>query len=239
MDNKLFYAGLAASLLIHTFVIAYMFSAAAGISLQPQPRQGMEVTYQMLQPQPPPAKSLVREVKAASAARPIKDVEVFSKKAEGFPATVNDVKDISRFGVKPYPEKKQAPQIAALDAGRKITVPLLTAEKMTNPRYLSYNQQIRRRIEERAYTYVHHPDFASGEVYLTFVLDSGGGLKGIQIIREKTSANLYLQQAGLRSIEESAPFPSFPQDLDYPELTFNVIISFEVISGVEAAGLVR
>jgi len=32
----------------------------------------------------------------------------------------------------------------------------------------------------------------------------------------------------LRSIKDANPFPPFPKDLNYPELTFNVVISFEV-----------
>jgi hypothetical protein len=32
---------------------------------------------------------------------------------------------------------------------------------------------------------------------------------------------------GVKSVQEAGPFPPFPQDLNYPELTFNVSISFQ------------
>jgi len=31
-----------------------------------------------------------------------------------------------------------------------------------------------------------------------------------------------------KSIFDASPFPAFPKDLDYPELSFNVIISFQI-----------
>jgi len=67
----------------------------------------------------------------------------------------------------------------------------------------------------------------SGRVYLTFVLSSGGMLKQLQIIDSKTSANEYLRNVALKSIKESSPFPPFPIGFDYPEFTFNLLISFQ------------
>ena len=75
--------------------------------------------------------------------------------------------------------------------------------------------------------YLNDPQFVTGEVYLTFILLSNGTLRDVKIIDEKTTANAYLRNLGLRSIKESNPFPSFPGDLTYPELTFSVVIAFE------------
>ena len=60
------------------------------------------------------------------------------------------------------------------------------------------------------------------------MLSSDGSLKEIKIINNKTVANDYLRNVGLRSIKESSPFPAFPFDLKYPELSFNIVISFEI-----------
>ena len=46
-------------------------------------------------------------------------------------------------------------------------------------------EAISRNIKRRAYAYVNHPDFEAGEVYLTFVLGSGGDLRALKIIEEK------------------------------------------------------
>jgi hypothetical protein len=74
---------------------------------------------------------------------------------------------------------------------------------------------------------VNHPDFEAGKVYLTFVLASNGALQQLQIIENKTFANDYLRTIALKSIKESNPFPPFPKDFDYPEFTFNLLISFQ------------
>ena len=157
------------------------------------------------------------------------DVDVVSRKMDMFSSMVSNIKDISKAAGKIEASAKKNPAIKTLELDRKITVPLLKAEKITNPKYLNYNQGIREKIKRRAYSYVRHPGFASGEVYLTFVLASNGTLSNIKVISEKTSANEDLIAIGKSSVEESAPFPSFPEDLNYPELTFNVIISFEVV----------
>lgn len=111
---------------------------------------------------------------------------------------------------------------------RFVSIPLLDSGKISNPKYLNYHEHIRNKIRSRAYLYVNSPEFDVGEVYLTFVLLADGALKQIKIIEEKTDANSFLRTVGLRSVKESSPFPSFPEDLEYPELSFNVIISFKI-----------
>jgi outer membrane biosynthesis protein TonB len=115
-----------------------------------------------------------------------------------------------------------------LSAKRRISVPVLQSEKMASPRYLNYNDRIRAKIQSRAASYVDDKNFREGEVYLTFVVLANGALKDIQVIDDKTRATVFLKDVGLRSIRESSPFPPFPEDLKYPELSFNVIISFQV-----------
>ena len=110
----------------------------------------------------------------------------------------------------------------------RISVPFLESDKTKNPKYLSYNQAISERIKRQAYTYIHHPQFEDGHVCLTFVLTSSGILKDLRINDHLTSANAYLRDVSLKSILESNPFPPFPKDLNFFELTFNVAITFEV-----------
>ena len=140
------------------------------------------------------------------------------------------VKDISKWDASKS-ENKQPIGLkgaTALKSERKISVPVLKSEKITNVKYVSYNESIRQKIRQQAYKYAENPDFQSGEVYLTFVLGSDGQLKDIKIIEDKTRANTFLRNVGLRSVREASPFAAFPKDLMYPELTFNVVISFEV-----------
>jgi outer membrane biosynthesis protein TonB len=109
---------------------------------------------------------------------------------------------------------------------KTVSVPLLESEKINNPSYQSYYSLVRARIRQRAY--FNYAEYYAGEVYLTFILNNDGSLKDLKIIEEKSSGGPYLRTIGLKSIKEAVPFPPFPKALNYPELTFNVVISFQV-----------
>lgn len=192
----------------------------------------MEVVYEDSQPlKPKPIKvETPQEVKVLKKdmEKPLHKVDILKKNESFKSALKQESYDASKLLDRADLDKKQLPQITKLDHGPKITIPLLETEKITNPQYLSYNDRIRQKIKQRAYHYVNDPDFEKGEVYLTFVLLSNGDLKETKVINSKTLANNYLRRVGLKSIEESSPFPPFPKDFNYPELTFNVVISFEV-----------
>jgi outer membrane biosynthesis protein TonB len=109
---------------------------------------------------------------------------------------------------------------------KTVSVPVLESEKINNPSYQSYYSLVRARIRQRAY--FNYAEYYAGEVYLTFILNNDGSLKELKIIEEKSSGGPYLRTIGLKSIKEAVPFPAFPKALNYPELTFNVVISFQV-----------
>ncbi|MCR4337489.1 MAG: hypothetical protein NUV91_06760, partial [Candidatus Omnitrophica bacterium] len=109
----------------------------------------------------------------------------------------------------------------------QIAISLLESAAGTQPKNLKYHQQVRERIRKMAYMYLDDPRFQDGEVYLTFVVSATGVLKQVQVIPEKTQASDYARQAGLKSIKDSNPFPSFPADLKSSELIFNVVIDFD------------
>ncbi len=134
--------------------------------------------------------------------------------------------DMSKLDDKFLVVNKQPAQITEVNMKRKVSVPALKSEKINNPLYQNYYQAVRSVIKKRAYANYSKTD--TGEVYLTFVLLSDGRLKQLQVIDERTSANDFLKDISLRSIKESSPFPAFPGDLNYPELSFNVVISYEV-----------
>ena len=233
MDSRLFYGILAASFVAHGTLIAGSSLLTHRIKIFAKPVKPLEVTYETIpeEPRKQPQNSF-KEVQIVKSKElppelPVA-VKVISKKPDIFSSMHNDLRELTRSTQRMESSEKQMPSIRSLGGERKITVPLLRSEKMTNPKYLGYTQGIRQSIERRAYHYARSSDFASGEVYLTFVLTSAGALGAVKIIPGKTHASAYLQNIGIRSIQESAPFPPFPPDLAFPELTFNVIISFEL-----------
>lgn len=227
MQNKLFYGCFIISCLIHFSIIKSL--ASKRVIAPPKKVQQIEVTYQKMasvkvEKQKPVIEKEVKSIKE----KPLqKDVKLIKKTNEKFSVFDKEVKDISKFSKKVSLDKKRTPDIKTLDLDRKISVDLVRSEKITNPRYISYNQTLRQRIRNKAYSYFDLEGFNEGEVYVSFIVNSAGELEGINIIDEKTSAGEYVRSVGLRSVKDSAPFPPFPKDLAYPQLTFNIIISFK------------
>lgn len=229
MEKYRFRISLLVSFLIHFFTIVFFSVEIGKASAKAEPKS-MEVTYQIEKiaqarqvfPQNPKIdKSVIKE--ESSSTHP---------KAEDFLSVKGKINDLSRlktpFETSPTFDKAPMADLKSGEPTREIVVPSLVVEKMTNPKYARYKDNIRQKIKEKAYQYIQNPAFQSGEVYLTFILLANGTLKQFKVIDEKTRANEYLREISLKSIEESNPFPPFPADLNYPELTFSVPISFRI-----------
>jgi len=109
---------------------------------------------------------------------------------------------------------------------KKITLPAIDMAKIGNPSYINYYQLVREKIRRAAYQNYNRNE--TGEVYITFVISEAGYLKEVRLVEEKTQAADYLKEIALASVRNASPFPNFPKELDYSQLTFNVVISFEV-----------
>ncbi|HLF18149.1 MAG TPA: hypothetical protein VI749_04550 [Candidatus Omnitrophota bacterium] len=227
-EDRVFSIGLFLSFIIHLTVIGYLSSERFKV-LQ-KPLKQIEVTYQAIEHKKKIEEQEKRSevIKAVTKKEEPKKIEILTKEPSDLPLSGRELRDISKLSDHFRFSQKQTPKIKTLDVSREISIPMLVSEKINNPKYLSYNQNIREKIRQQAYRHVDHPDFQQGEVYLTFVLGANGALQDLQIIDERTHANDYLRMAGLRSIKDANPFPPFPKDLSYPQLTFNVVISFEV-----------
>lgn len=92
--------------------------------------------------------------------------------------------------------------------------------------YLDYYQGIREKIRRVAnYNYYNYSKI--GEIYLSFVLESSGNLKNIELFNDKSTSDRGLKEIAFNSVKEASPFPPFPRGLSQKELSFNVVISFE------------
>ena len=113
-----------------------------------------------------------------------------------------------------------------MPAKKKITLPAVDIDKINNPSYLSYYQVVREKVRRAAYQ--NYSRTETGDVYLSFIVSREGFLTDVRLVEEKSSSSKYLRGVALSSIKEASPFPDFPKELDYPRLSFNVIISFEI-----------
>lgn len=116
------------------------------------------------------------------------------------------------------------PDIIAIK--KKITLPPISIDKINNPSYISYYQIVREKIRRAAYQ--NYTRTETGEVYLSFIVSGDGYLREIRLVEERSSPSPYLRDIAIRSIKDASPYPSFPKELDYPRLSFNVVISFEI-----------
>jgi TonB family protein len=113
-------------------------------------------------------------------------------------------------------------------AKKKITLapPAESLNKINSPSYIGYFQLTREKVKRilyQRYTYTEE-----GEVYLSFIVANDGSIRDVRVNEDRSSSSPYLREIAIASVKEASPFPAFPKDLEYPELSFNVIVSFEV-----------
>ena len=91
--------------------------------------------------------------------------------------------------------------------------------------YVGYYDLIRQKIKYNLFK-MYRPRNRQGEVYVEFILGSDGRLKDAQVLNEKSSQSTHLQEVTIKALRQSSPFPPFPEELNDPEINFNVVISF-------------
>ncbi|MDP3143605.1 MAG: hypothetical protein Q8N14_06725 [Candidatus Omnitrophota bacterium] len=220
-DNS-FRLSIGFSLLVHSVIL--LFLPKLTTSQMNRTLEKIEVTYYKLQALSEALQPKSGETKPPEMKKNFKDnISLLSK--DRLPA-IPLAKDASHFFKKIDAQERKPLTIKQFMAQKKISLPPIKSEKMKNPVYNNYYQIIREKIRHRAYT--NYSRYETGEVYLTFVVTSDGNLKAVKLMEEKTRAAGYLQEVALKSINDAAPFPSFPANLQFPELSFNVVISFEV-----------
>lgn len=223
-ENKIFKYALITSICIHIFFIVVLL--ITNIQYYREDKEKVvEVIYQSQTIQEKTLSEQQKHIKSVRSEKKLSIPQLLTQRDHVPPQPLHDKE---KALVKLKMGEKSSIRINKFGEKRQIKIPMLDSDKMMGSRYMTYHEQVREKIRNRAYFYVDDPEFESGEVYLTFVLASSGDLKQVKVIHDKTQANNYLRSVGMRSIKESSPYPSFPKDLNYPELTFNVVISFEM-----------
>lgn len=214
--EKTFQIALCVSVLAHAVMLYQL--PQMNLTVHKSPKQ-LEVTYQ--------------QIKGVS-----RDLMLLTKKLEQSKDSERDKIHVVKtpesehslfkdnFLVKKIQELQNKPKLAKIDTQKKKSVTSTLESKMENPLYKTYYQKIRERIKRRAYR--NYTKYEEGEIYLSFMIANDGKLKAVKVFKDKSSPNDFLQEITLRSVQDAAPYPKFPSNLDFPELSFNVIISFEL-----------
>lgn len=203
-----------ASILLHSTAVLVVFGIRQWQGLD-RPAHLTQITLSRIVKEKPSTKI----TRAVTKPDPALDKSLVPYRSN-VPLTMGKSKSASPVGLKMY--ERQTEKIKGMTVSRKISVPELYSEKINIPAYANYYQTVRDWIKKRADLIC--TQLEEGEVYLTFIVTADGKISQIKIIEEKTSANDYLRDVALRSAREASPFPTFPKDLKYPELTFNVVI---------------
>ncbi|MDP2938859.1 MAG: hypothetical protein Q8O13_02095 [Candidatus Omnitrophota bacterium] len=216
-QENVFRFSLIVSVIIHAFFLyklPHLNTSSLNKSLQE-----IEVTYYKLQ-----MLKLKTEDSRVAFKKPQEEKVTLLKK-ENPPSPL--LKEAESFFKKNQSVQKNPMSVKQFSSLKRISVPEVKSDnKIKNPKYNNYYQVIREKV--RRYAYGNYTRYETGEVYLVFVVLRDGSLKDVRLIEEKTKANSYLKEIALKSIKDASPYPSFPEGLSYPELSFNVIISFEI-----------
>ncbi len=226
MSDSTFMKALVISALLHSLV----FLSVSPRILALGRKENIRITYvknppvPKYQPRQTPRKELIEiDDRHRDAGKMLASARVdkseFTRRQPLAPASVS--------GYMPKPLSiKEADSFGGMSK-KKVTLPRIEMNvKIKSPSYNGYYELIREKIRHAAYR--NYAQTETGEVYLAFVVGSDGNLKDVRYIEERSTPSYYLKDISLRSMKEAAPFPPFPQDLDYPQLSFNVIISFQI-----------
>jgi outer membrane biosynthesis protein TonB len=222
------------------FQFAFLLSLGLhGLAILPNPFSG-------LLPKPKKETNLqVKYLKPDLIKNPAVKTPISSAKKEPFLSIPNKVVAKAKISPPPFVEREEVlkkikptrvnnsqvtkPVMANNDVisiKKRITLPPVDLDKMDNPTYISYYQLVREKIKRAAYQNYSRAD--AGDVFISFVISEDGYLKNLLLQQEKSCSNNYLKEIAIRSVKDASPFPNFPKELDYPQLSFNVIISFEI-----------
>ncbi len=95
--------------------------------------------------------------------------------------------------------------------------------------YIGYYRLVREKIRYYAdKNYIKEGSASEGEIFLSFVVTSRGELLHIMIIDRRSAEDSLLRNIAIDSVKDASPFPAFPQGMNQYQITFNVIISFEL-----------
>lgn len=223
LSDTIFRAAIIASLSIHGVVLFQNLHFRLHSAARNERLEKIEVTYTLNRTPPPPKQN------PAPRELTVKLPTKITLEKKPLPPFVDKSTFFTQEGNRFSRERLDKPAFDKPDIisiKKNIALPPLDLNKINNSSYIGYYQIVREKIRRSAYQNFTHTE--TGEVYLSFIIASDGSLKDILIMDDKSSFSQYLRETSLRSVKSASPFPVFPKELDYPQLSFNVIISFEI-----------
>lgn len=205
--------GLTLSLLVHAAAFWIMSGGQRPPQEQRLPLKEIEVSYYRRAEQPQPSAPV-----NVAAVRP---------SAPPAPAVAGPMRPA------PMASAVLEPPAAASAAAQKQQMPdtidlsNLTQLSKNAVAYVDYFRLLRERIRQSAMR--RYPSrSAQGEVFLTFTVTADGRVINAHLVDAKSTPDPMLRAASLESLRDAAPFPPFPKTLNRPQMTFHIIIAYEL-----------
>ncbi len=214
-ENKSFQLAVLVSVLLHSI----LFIGLPQMPFLPSTRslQTLEISYYKI-------KEMPKKKTVAKKAKPI--VKKLPK------VTKEDILNPRAAAKKARKAIKKPRQMTALEDAKEKTFAKVVEEEQDDAKkatYISYYRAVREKIREWAdRNYPKNKKLAEGEVFLSFIVASSGELLQVMVVDEKSVSSRFLRNIAINSIRDASPFPSFPKGMEYYQITFNVIISFEL-----------
>lgn len=200
---------LLASLLIHFVFIAGFFLPDFFFPKQTQPERKEVKQLEMLDPDLVIVKNpTVSRPKPELAALPYQE-NIFESLLQAssrqlFPEREGIAKKSNSFSLSQLPAQKKL---------------------QDTPAYMNYYRLVREKIRQKAYQ--SYNGQKQGDIFLNFTIRQDGSLEEVKFTGQSVNIR-ELKRIALSSLEKSAPFPPFPEELkSHPRLLFNVPIHFK------------
>lgn len=95
--------------------------------------------------------------------------------------------------------------------------------------YIGYYRAVREKIKQCADSnYPKDDGVGGGEVFLSFAVASNGELLQVKVVEARSVDNKLLKGIAINSVRDASPYPRFPDGMSQYQITFTVVISFEV-----------
>lgn len=229
-DNKSLQIAFLASILLHFAV--FLSAPYVGALPKRQPISPIKVSYFKVKERPEKLvgqkpKSQIFPTVAPEALPEVKKEDIINQPLQPKPAA------------KQEQVKKEEPRVetigdrggAVIDGKGKKFEAVVDEEKDNSRKatYIGYYRSVREKIRYYAdRNYLKEGSAAQGEVFISFTVASSGELLHIMVIDKRSAEDPLLRDIAINSIRDAAPFPGFPQGMNQYQITFNVVISFEL-----------
>ncbi len=216
-DNKTLQLALLISILAH----AVFFLGIPNMPFLPSKRslETLKITYYKIKEMP--EKKVAARKRAEPIARKLPEI----KKED----MLKPVKPAGRKRSNARTEARRIVPGKKAEEKKFETVIKEEADEAKRATYISYYRAVRERIRQQAdRNYPRRRGLGQGEVFLSFVVASSGELLQVGVVNERSTSTTVLRKIAIDSIRDSSPFPPFPKGMSQYQITFNVIIAFEL-----------